>query len=152
MVFAELRSSFVMVVELKAGAAVDPSELVAAAQPDAVRDALAVNAALISHAGHAHGGGDLTSVRDAEYKGHRIVVRTTYEITVDGRPFVVHLTVDNAGRVHYHGLPTRDFASVVGLVQKAIDVFHITKGGSKLSEADQQALTSDLERTLEDIR
>ena len=92
-------------------------------QPDAVRDALTVNAALIAHAGHPHGGGDLTSVRDAEYKGHRIVVRTTYEITVDGRPFVVHLTVDNAGRVHYHGLPTRDFASVVGLVQKAIDVF-----------------------------
>ncbi|HZL93695.1 MAG TPA: hypothetical protein VFB99_08625, partial [Vicinamibacterales bacterium] len=33
--------------------------------------------------------------------------------------------------------------------EKAIDVFHITKGGSKLTEADQQALTSDLHRTLE---
>jgi len=32
---------------------------------------------------------------------------------------------------------------------KAIDVFHITKGGSKLTEAEQQALTSDLLRTLE---
>lgn len=101
----------------------DPSELVAAMQPDAVRAALTANAAQIAHAGHPHGGGDLTSVREAEYKGHRILVRTTYEITVDGRPFVVHLTVDNAGRVHYHGLPTRDFASVIGLVEKAIDVF-----------------------------
>jgi [protein-PII] uridylyltransferase len=33
--------------------------------------------------------------------------------------------------------------------EKAIDVFHITKGGSKLTEADQLALTSDLHRTLE---
>ncbi len=33
--------------------------------------------------------------------------------------------------------------------EKAIDVFHITKGGCKLTEAEQQALTSDLHRTLE---
>ena len=33
--------------------------------------------------------------------------------------------------------------------EKAIDVFHITKGGAKLTEAEQQALTSDLQRTLE---
>ena len=33
--------------------------------------------------------------------------------------------------------------------EKAIDVFHITKGGSKLSDGDQQALTADLLHTLE---
>ena len=33
--------------------------------------------------------------------------------------------------------------------EKAIDVFHITKGGCKLTEAEQRALTSDLYRTLE---
>lgn len=33
--------------------------------------------------------------------------------------------------------------------EKAIDVFHITKGGAKLTEAEQHALTSDLQRTLE---
>ncbi len=33
--------------------------------------------------------------------------------------------------------------------EKAIDVFHITKSGSKLTEAEQRALTSDLHRTLE---
>jgi [protein-PII] uridylyltransferase len=36
--------------------------------------------------------------------------------------------------------------------EKAIDVFHITKGGSKLTEAEQQALTSDLLRILEDTQ
>ena len=33
--------------------------------------------------------------------------------------------------------------------EKAIDVFHITKAGSKLTEAEQRALTSDLQSTLE---
>jgi [protein-PII] uridylyltransferase len=33
--------------------------------------------------------------------------------------------------------------------EKAIDVFHITRNGSKLTEAEQRALTSDLLRTLE---
>jgi [protein-PII] uridylyltransferase len=34
--------------------------------------------------------------------------------------------------------------------ERAVDVFHITKGGKKLTEADQRALTSDLQRTLEE--
>jgi len=33
--------------------------------------------------------------------------------------------------------------------ERAIDVFHITKAGVKLTEAEQQALTSDLQGTLE---
>jgi len=43
----------------------------------------------------------------------------------------------------------------VGLVlistegERAIDVFHITKAGVKLTEAEQRALTSDLQGTLE---
>ena len=36
--------------------------------------------------------------------------------------------------------------------EKAIDVFHITKSGSKLTEAEQQVLTSDLLRTLEGLQ
>ena len=101
----------------------DRSDMVAASQPEAVRTALAAGAEELGHAGHAHGGADLSSLREAEYQGRHIRVRTTYEITVDGREFAVHLTVDNNGRVHYHGLPTRDFASVIGLVQRVIDQF-----------------------------
>jgi [protein-PII] uridylyltransferase len=33
---------------------------------------------------------------------------------------------------------------------KAIDVFHITKGGAKLNEADERALAADLQRMLEE--
>jgi len=102
---------------------VDNSDLVAAAQPDAMRAALASNAEELGRAAGQHHGGELASIRRVTHKGHDIVVRTSYEITVDGRPFDVHVTVDNGGRVHYHGLPTRDFASVIDLVTKAIDVF-----------------------------
>ena len=42
-----------------------------------------------------------------------------------------------------------DLVLIAAEGEKAIDVFHITKGGSKLTEAEQQALTSDLLRTLE---
>lgn len=97
--------------------------LVAASQPEALRAALAANAEELRHAAQEHHGGELVSVRRATYKGHEIVVRTTYEIIVNGQPFNVHLTIDNDGRVYYHGLPTRDFPSVIGLVEKAIDVF-----------------------------
>jgi [protein-PII] uridylyltransferase len=34
--------------------------------------------------------------------------------------------------------------------EKAIDVFHITKSGAKLTDSEQQALTSELQRTLEE--
>jgi [protein-PII] uridylyltransferase len=33
--------------------------------------------------------------------------------------------------------------------ERAIDVFHITKAQAKLTEAEQQALTAELQRTLE---
>lgn len=65
----------------------------------------------------------MADVRTAQHAGHEVVVRTSYEITVDGVPFDVHLSVGNNGRVHYHGLPTRDFGSVIDLVAKAIDRF-----------------------------
>jgi hypothetical protein len=72
------------------------------------------------------------------YKGHEIVIRTTYEITVDGRPFAADVIVDNSGRVHCHGLPTRDFTSTVSLVKKAIDFFpeDFPAGGSAPGHAE----------------
>jgi [protein-PII] uridylyltransferase len=36
--------------------------------------------------------------------------------------------------------------------EKAIDVFHITKAGKKLTDAEQQSLTADLQQTLEGTR
>lgn len=70
-----------------------------------------------------HHGGAVETVRESEYRGHRIVVRTTYAIEVDGRPVTGHLGVSNDGRVHYHPVPNASFASAVELVEQLIDAF-----------------------------
>ncbi|HZB34402.1 MAG TPA: hypothetical protein VE465_29835 [Streptosporangiaceae bacterium] len=72
--------------------------------------------------GHAHHG-PVETVREEDYYGHRIVVRTTYQIEVDGRPVSGHLGVANDGRVHYHPVPNLSYASAVDLVKGLIDAF-----------------------------
>jgi hypothetical protein len=75
-------------------------------------------------AGHAeHDKGPFQSVREIEYKDHKIAIRTQYEIRVDGKPFSGHIYVDNMGKVSTHALPTYSFASAVDLVKKMIDTF-----------------------------
>jgi [protein-PII] uridylyltransferase len=53
-----------------------------------------------------------------------------------------------------HGIATRGCAIDLVLIategDKAIDVFHITKEGAKLSAGDQRALTEHLQHLLED--
>lgn len=73
--------------------------------------------------GEAHHEGPIETVRESEYRGHRIVVKTTYAIEVDGRPVTGHLGVSNDGRVHYHPVPNASFASAVELVEQLIDAF-----------------------------
>lgn len=63
------------------------------------------------------------TMREAEYKGHHIVVRTTYEIRVDGTPVTGHTAVTNDGQVHYHPIPNISFASAIDLVKQLIDVY-----------------------------
>jgi hypothetical protein len=51
----------------------------------------------------------MESVREADYKGHHITVRTSYKIDVDGTPVTGHLGVTNDGQVHYHPIPNLAF-------------------------------------------
>ncbi|MBW8868965.1 MAG: hypothetical protein JF610_16825, partial [Acidobacteria bacterium] len=66
------------------------------------------------------------------------------------------VAADQLGLLHRIGTAISACATEIDLVlittegAKAIDVFHITKGGAKLSDADQEALASALQRTLED--
>jgi hypothetical protein len=71
---------------------------------------------------HDHGG-ETETVREEDYKGHHIVVRTTYRVEVDGVPVEGHLGVTNDGQVHYHAVPNLGFTSAVDLVKKLIDAF-----------------------------
>jgi len=74
--------------------------------------------------GHAHAAGhDSDAIREVDYKGHRIVIKTMYRITVDGKLFKGELGVTNDGIVHYHGMPTAGFDSAVDLMKSVIDNF-----------------------------
>jgi hypothetical protein len=64
-----------------------------------------------------------TSVREADYNGHHIVVTTTYSIEVDGIALMGHMGVANDGSVHYHPIPNMRFTSAIDLVKQVIDVF-----------------------------
>jgi hypothetical protein len=78
----------------------------------------------VAAAGHAeHDKGPFQSVREVEYKGHKITIYTQYEIRVDGEPFTSHIYVDNTGKVSTHALPAYSFVSAVDLVKKIIDEF-----------------------------
>ena len=70
---------------------------------------------------HAHQRNE--SVREADHKGHHIIVRTHYEIEVDGHMVMGHMGVTNDGQVHYHPLPNLSFTSAVDLVKQLIDTF-----------------------------
>ena len=111
------------------------SELRDHADPRAVLAALSERADELRQAGHVHSPSAHDSVRTATHRGHEIVVRTSYTITVDGRPFDVQPSVNNAGLVHYHGLPTRNFPSVIDLVTSAIDAFPDDFGDAALDQA-----------------
>lgn len=74
-------------------------------------------------AGHDAHSGAVETVREDHYRGHHIVVRTTYRVEVDGRPVTGHIGVGNDGRVHYHPIPNVSFASAIDVVRQLIDAF-----------------------------
>jgi len=75
----------------------------------------------VLHSHEAHG--PMVSVRKDEYKGHKIEMKTTYEIKIDGKPFSGHMEVSNDGSVHYHPLPNYSWPSAVDFVRQVIDSF-----------------------------
>lgn len=91
--------------------------------PESIASYVAKNAEQVKQIQQHPGDHGTRSVRQAEYKGHRIVVRTHYEIEVDGKPVMGHVGVTNDGQVHYHPVPNVSFASAVELVERLIDIF-----------------------------
>src|SRR5262249_46356058 len=67
--------------------------------------------------------GPAVSVRQADYKGHHIVITTSYTITVDGAPVMGHIVVTDEGQVQCHALPNYTFLSAVDMVKSLIDQF-----------------------------
>ena len=90
--------------------------------PESIAARVKSNAARVKKAQQMdHGSSEVT--REAHYKGHHIVVRTKYEVEVDGKPLMGHLGVTDGGSVHYHPIPNMSFGSALDMVKKIIDVF-----------------------------
>lgn len=70
------------------------------------------------HQGHA-----APAVRVAIHKGHRIEVKTTYEVRVDGKKVAMPFAPEQDGSVSYHAIPNIAFHSAMDLVRCVIDVF-----------------------------
>ena len=99
-------------------------ELSQGAAPDAIVERVTGGEVQLPTQDHDHGhGGGMESVREATYHGHHIVVRTTYQLEVDGMPIEGHMGVTNDGQVHYHAVPNLSFDSAVDLVKQLIDTF-----------------------------
>lgn len=81
------------------------------------------NALHVKKAQKTHKHQRMESVREADYKGHHIVITTHYQIEVDGKMLMGHLGVTNDGQVHYHPVPNLSFASAVDLVKQLINIF-----------------------------
>jgi [protein-PII] uridylyltransferase len=71
---------------------------------------------------------------------------TVLELVADDAPGLLHRV---SRVISDHGVDV-DLVLISTEGQKAIDVFHITRGGSKLSEDDEASLKADLERMLKE--
>ena len=90
--------------------------------PRSIAGYVKTNAARARKAQQMHHGESVIT-RETEYKGHHIVVRTKYEVEVDGKPVMGHMGVNDEGSVHYHPIPNLRFDSALDMVKKIIDVF-----------------------------
>ena len=88
--------------------------------------------------------------------GPRIPAVVRVDNEASGRYTILDIVASNAlgllyriSRVISHHGCDVDLVLIATEGERAIDVFHITKGGSKLTEVEQQTLTSDLLQTLE---
>lgn len=70
-----------------------------------------------------HGKGGQEILREDDYKGHHIEVKTRYDMTIDGQVVTGHIMLTNLGQVQYHGLPNHSFDSAVELARALIDNF-----------------------------
>src|SRR5690348_16820229 len=93
--------------------------------------------------GHQHPSSE--TIREADYEGHHIVIRTTYQIEVDGKPVTGHMGVTDDGKVHYHPVPNISFASALDMVKQLIDIFpdDFAETGEKPVEHEEPAPTHE---------
>lgn len=84
------------------------------------------------HHGQAHEHhGPSASTRETTYQGHAVVIRTTYEVSIDGTPIQVPFHVDENGNVSCHAVPNYQASSALDVARRIIDAYphHFPPGG-----------------------
>lgn len=76
--------------------------------------------------GRGHRRSRAATTRTAVHRGHRISIRTTYRIEIDGEPLDIHVSVLEDGSVHCHGLPNYAFSSALDMARSLIDAAALT--------------------------
>jgi hypothetical protein len=97
-------------------------KLAEAAHPNALSTYLVQQPMSMHHHG-AGAGAPVESRREAEHNGHQIVIRTTYQVEIDGQVVDLPLGVDNDGHVHCHSLPNYQFNSAIDMIKQVLDTF-----------------------------
>ncbi len=75
--------------------------------------------------------GSLTTLRRTSHNGREIEVKTTYEISVDGRRLADHVSVAKDGSPYSHSCPYEQFSSMVDLVKRLVDLYPESFAGVK---------------------
>jgi hypothetical protein len=73
------------------------------------------------YARHAHAAGPVTSTRTIQAAGRDVVVRTTYEVFMDGEALSLSMMVDSDGRLWSHLCPYATFATATELVEYVLE-------------------------------
>jgi hypothetical protein len=70
---------------------------------------------------HEHG--PTSSVRTADYLGHTITIRTTYEVEIDGTRIAVPFHVGDDGQVTCHAVPAYSSPTALDVARRIIDAY-----------------------------
>ena len=76
-----------------------------------------------AHAGHMAHGKHGVSTRETEFKGHRIVIKTHYEVRVDRKKIGMPFSADNDGQVTCHAVPNYSAASAIDVAKQIIAAY-----------------------------
>ena len=82
--------------------------------------------------------GGMSAVREAMHRGRHIVVKTRYEVTIDGEPLGSHVGVADDGSVHCHGLPNYAFRSMMDLTRQVIDASEVALPADEIGAAREE--------------
>jgi hypothetical protein len=117
-----------------------------AATPNSIAAYVKSNAARTRKAQQMQHGQSVVT-READHKGHHIVVRTHYEVEVDGKPLTGHLGVSDSGLVHYHPIPNLNYSSALDMVRKIIDVYPDDFGPGAAPEGHTEHHSHEMRQT-----